>query len=64
MLPKILYELLPFIYLAVGLTGSVMRGSALIFVGSVLLVTTGVIILIMRFNHRREIRRNRYLHTH
>ena len=62
MLPKMLYELLPYIYLSLGLGGGVSIDSAIIFIASVLLTITGVIVLFMRFTYRQSIRKNRYPH--
>lgn len=59
MLPKLLYELLPFLYLSVGVGGGVAINSTIIFIASVLLMVTGVLVLSMRVTYRREIRRLR-----
>lgn len=58
MLPKMLYELLPYIYLSVGV-GGVSVSSALIIVGSVILMSTGVLVLFMRYSYRQSIKRSR-----
>ncbi len=55
MLPKMLYELLPYIYLSVGAGGFVIN-SAIIFVASISLMMTGALVLIMRFSYRRGIK--------
>lgn len=60
MFPKIIYELLPFIYLSVGVGSGVIINSTIIFVASILLVTAGILVLSMRIRYRRGIRRNRY----
>ncbi len=62
MLPKILYELLPFIYLSVAIIGGVVINSTIVFVASILLIATGLLVLSMRISYRREIRRKRYLY--
>ncbi len=60
MLPKILYELLPYIYLSVGVGSGVVINSTIVIVASILLITTGILVLSMRIRYRREIRRHRY----
>ena len=62
MLPKMLYELLPFIYLSVAIVSGVLINSTIVFIASILLIATGIVVLAMRFTYRREIRRNRYLY--
>lgn len=57
MLPKILYELLPFMYLSVGLGSGVVIHSTIVFIAAILLMLAGVLVLAMRFTYRREIRR-------
>ncbi len=59
MLPKMFYELLPFMYLSVGVGGGVAINSIIVFIASVLLMATGVLVLTMRITHRRELRRVR-----
>lgn len=63
MLPKVLYELLPFIYLSVGIGGGVIINSTTVFIASVLLMAAGILVLIMRINYRRELRRIRRLNS-
>ena len=60
MLPKILYELLPFIYLSLGVGSGVVINSSIVIVASIILIATGILVLSMRIKYRREIRRNRY----
>jgi len=55
MLPKMLYELLPYIYLSAGAGGFVIN-SAIIFVASISLMMTGALVLVMRFSYRRAIK--------
>ncbi len=57
MLPKLLYELLPFLYLSVGVGSGVAINSTIVFIASVLLMVTGIAVLSMRVTYRREIRR-------
>lgn len=59
MLPKMLYELLPFLYLSVGVSGGVVINSTIVFIASVLLMATGILVITMRITHRREMRRMR-----
>ena len=54
MLPLSLYELLPYIYLAVGALGCVLFDSELILLASVLIILAGFIILWMRIDFRRK----------
>lgn len=62
MLPKVLYETLPYLYLSVAVSSGLTINSPIVFIASVLLMLTGVLIISMRINYRREIRRSRYLH--
>ena len=57
MLPKMLYELLPYIYLTVGVGGGVSINSAIVIVASVLFLMTGVVVIFMRYQYRQSIRR-------
>ena len=59
MFPKVLYELLPFIYMSTGLAIGVMLDSAIVLIASILLTVTGILVLSMRISYRREIRRRR-----
>jgi hypothetical protein len=56
MLPKILYELLPFIYLSAGVGSGVMINSTIVIIASILLIAAGVLVLSMRIRYRRKIR--------
>ncbi len=55
MLPKMFYELLPYLYLSVGAGGFIIN-SAIVFVASISLMMTGALVLIMRFSYRRSIK--------
>ena len=55
-----LYEMLPFIYLSVGVGSGVVINSTIVIVASILLVAAGILVLDMRIRYRRAIRRNRY----
>jgi hypothetical protein len=60
MFPKIIYELLPFIYLSVGVSSGVIINSTIVFIASILLIAAGILVISMRIRYRREIRRHRY----
>ncbi len=55
-----LYELLPYLYLSAGLGGFIIN-SAIVFVASISLMMTGVLVLIMRINYRRGIKKYHHL---
>ena len=55
MLPRSLYELLPFIYLAIGAIGSAVFDSELTLFASLLIMFVGFIILWMRVDYRRSV---------
>jgi hypothetical protein len=59
MLPKFLYELLPFLYLGVAIGGGVAINSVIVFIASLLLMAAGILVLTMRISYRRDIRRQR-----
>lgn len=52
MLPRSLYEALPYIYLVVGVLSGWMIQSSLIFIASLLLIAAGLISLYMRWRYR------------
>ena len=59
MLPKMLYELLPYLYLSVGAYGGFVFNSAIVIVGSFLLIATAILIISMRITYRRKIKQLR-----
>lgn len=59
MLPKMLYELLPYLYLSVGAYGGFVINSAIVIVGSFLLIATAILIISMRITYRRKIKQLR-----
>ena len=61
MLPKILYELLPYMYLSIGAGSGMMSTSSIVLVASLLFIATGIIVIAMRFSYRRKIRSYRLL---
>ena len=59
MFPKILYELLPYMYLSIGAGSGVVSTSATVLVASILFMVTGAIVIAMRISYRRKIRSRR-----
>jgi len=59
MLPRMLYELLPYLYLSAGAGGFVIN-SAIVFVASISLIMTGALVLMMRISYRRDIKQSRF----
>ncbi len=57
MLPRLLYELLPFIYIVTGILCAVLIDSTIVLISSLLLVVTGVFVIMMRRNFRRAAHR-------
>ena len=55
MLPRQLYELLPYIYVVTGILCAVAIDSTIVLISSILLIVTGVFVLIMRRNFRRAL---------
>ena len=55
MLPRSLYELLPYIYLGVGAIGCALSDSELILIGSMLVILAGLRILWLRIDYRRTV---------
>ena len=53
MLPRLLYELLPFIYITAGILCAVLIDSTIVLISSMLLVITGVFVLGMRRSFRK-----------
>jgi hypothetical protein len=59
MLPKTLYELLPYLYLSVGAGSGIAVNSTIVLIGSFLLIAAGLLVITMRVTYRRKIRRLR-----
>ena len=59
MLPKVLYELLPYLYLSIGAGSGMVINSTLVLIGSFLLIAAGLLVISMRITYRRRIRRLR-----
>ncbi len=57
MLPKLIYEMLPYLYLSMAIVGSVMMHSTIVYMAALIFMMTGLLVLTMRFTYRREIRR-------
>lgn len=55
MLPRLLYEILPYSYILTGIVIGMVLNSSLIFLAGALLIATGVSILFMRYTYRRRL---------
>ena len=55
MLPRQLYELLPFFYILTGVVCAVLIDSTIVLISSMLLIVTGVFVLLMRRNFRKSL---------
>jgi len=55
MLPRQLYELLPFLYILTGVVCAVLIDSTIVLISSMLLIVTGVFVLLMRRNFRKSV---------
>lgn len=62
MLPRKLYELLPFLYMFTGVVCAVLIDSTIVLISSMLLIVTGVFVLLMRRNFRKSLNRSYELH--
>jgi hypothetical protein len=58
MLPKMLYELLPYMYLSIGYGSGVAIDSMIVFVAGLLLMATGILVLTTRITFRFEKRQS------
>ncbi len=54
MLPRSLYELLPYLYLIIGVASGLMIESSLILIASLLLISAGLLTIFMRWNYRED----------
>lgn len=54
MLPRKLYELLPYLYMLTGIVSAVLIDSTIVLLSSLLLIAAGVFVLVMRWNFRRS----------
>lgn len=54
MLPRLIYELLPYLYLSIGFFSGLVFDSDIIFIAATLLIASGVAILFMRYHYRKN----------
>ncbi len=54
MLPRKLYELLPYLYMLTGILCAVLIDSTIVLLSSLLLIVAGVFVLVMRRNFRKS----------
>jgi len=54
MLPRLLYELLPYLYLSIGFFSGLVFDSDVIFVAATLLISSGIAVLFMRYHYRKN----------
>jgi hypothetical protein len=55
MLPRSLYELLPFLYILTGIVCAALIDSTIVLISSMLLVIAGVFVLLMRRSFRKSL---------
>jgi len=55
MLPRRLYELLPFLYISTGIVSAALIDSTIVLISSMLLIITGVFIFLMRRSFRKSL---------
>jgi len=53
-LPRKLYELLPYIYILTGIVSSSLIDSTIVLISSILLIATGIFVLHMRRSYRKS----------
>jgi hypothetical protein len=53
MLPRRLYEILPYLYILTGIVSALLINSRLVIIASMLMIMAGAIILSMRISNRR-----------
>ena len=56
MLPRKLYELLPYLYVLTGIISASLVNSMIVRISSILLILAGVFVFIMRWSYRRSIK--------
>lgn len=56
MLPRKLYELLPYLYVLTGIISASLVNSMIVRISSILLILAGIFVFIMRWNYRRSIK--------
>jgi type II secretory pathway component PulF len=57
MLPRKLYELLPYLYIVTGIVSTSLIDSTIVLISSILLIATGVFVLLMRRSYRKSLKR-------
>lgn len=57
MLPRKLYELLPYLYMLTGIVCAVLVDSTVVLISSMLLIVAGVFVLMMRRSYRKSANR-------
>ena len=57
MLPRKLYELLPYLYMLTGVVCAVLVDSTVVLISSMLLIVAGVFVLMMRRSYRKSTNR-------
>ncbi len=57
MLPRFIYELLPYLYLVIGFLTGLIFDSDVIFIAASLLIVTGFSVLYMRYNYRHRLKK-------
>ena len=62
MLPRKLYELLPYLYMLTGVVCAVLVDSTVVLISSMLLIVAGVFVLMMRRSYRKSTNRQFQLH--
>jgi hypothetical protein len=62
MLPRRLYELLPYLYIVTGLVSAALIDSTVVLISSILLIITGVFVFLMRRNYRKSLNQRQKLH--
>ena len=62
MLPRGLYELLPYLYIFTGIICAVLIDSTIVIISSLLLIITGIFVFIMRRNFRKTMNEAYRLH--
>ena len=62
MLPRKLYELLPFFYIFTGIVCAVLIDSTIVLISSILLIVAGVFVFLMRRSFRKSLNQRYQLH--
>ena len=62
LLPRRLYELLPYLYILTGVVCAALIDSTIVLISSILLIIAGVFIFLMRRSFRKSLRQKYILH--